>query len=93
MYRTSDVIKPKTKIAVELRKTDGSVLEGHVYVAGTERILDILNNAAPFLPIEVGSGKVLLVNKSSIDIVEPFDEDWMGTDVGEGPPLQPGVRQ
>ncbi len=92
MYRTSDVIKPKTKIAVELRKTDGSVLEGHVYGAGSERILDVLNSATPFLPIEVRSGKVLLVNKNSINVVEPFDEDWM-----EGEPIaqttfQPGAR-
>ena len=62
MYRTSDVIQPKTKVAVELRRSDGSVLEGHVYVAGSERILDILNANPPFLPIEVASGKVLLVN-------------------------------
>ncbi len=93
MYRTSDVIKPKTKIAVELRRTDGSVLEGHVYVAGSERILDVLNSAAPFFPIEVQSGKVLLVNKNSINIVEPFDEDWMEGELIAQTTFQPGGRQ
>ena len=92
MYRTSDVIRPKTKIAVELRKTDGSVLEGHVYVAGSERILDVLNSAVPFLPIEVRSGKVLLINKNSINVVEPFDEEWMEGDPIAQTTFQPGAR-
>ena len=82
MYRTSEVINPKTKVAVELRRSDGSVLEGYVYVAGAERILDVLNAKDPFLPIEMASGKVLLVNKISILGVEPFDEEWM-----EGEPI------
>lgn len=93
MYRTSDMIRPKTKIAVELHKTDGSVLEGHIYVAGSERILDVLNSLAPFLPIEVRSGKVLLVNKNSINVVEPFDEDWMEGDPITQTTFQPGARQ
>ena len=91
MYRTSEVIKPKTKVAVELRRSDGSVLEGHVHVAGAERILDVLNSDTPFLPIEVASGKVLLVNKNSILVVEPFDEEWMGSEPITQTTFQPGV--
>jgi len=91
MYRTSDVIRPKTKVGVELRRSDGSVLEGHVYVAGSERILDVLNSNVPFLPIEVASGKVLLVNKSSILMVEPFDEQWMESEPIAQTTFQPGA--
>ena len=77
MYRPKEVLRTKTKVAVSLHRVDGTVLEGGVSVSGDERILDAMNNSNPFFPLEVAGGKILLVNKSSIAEVEPFDEEWM----------------
>ncbi len=88
MHRSSEVMRPKTKVAVELQRADGSVIEGHVYLAGSERVLDLLNNSDQFVPLEVTRGKFVLINKSTVFQVEPFDDSWM-TAGYMPPPVEP----
>ncbi len=85
MHRASDAIKHKVKVMVGLQKIDGSVLEGYVHLGGSERVLDLLNSGAPFLPLETQDDKFLLINKTAIIHVEPFDEEWMSSSVAVAP--------
>ncbi len=77
MHRSSELIRPKSKVAVELHKDDGSVLDGFVYVGGQERILDLLNNHERFVPFELNDGTMIMVNKNAIVLVMPDDGDRM----------------
>jgi hypothetical protein len=77
MYRSSEVIREKTKIRVEMKKGDGSTMEGFVFVSGHERVLDLLNNREPFLPFEMEDGSYVMINKQVIASVWPHDEQWM----------------
>ncbi len=77
MHRSSDIIRPKSKVPVELHRDDGTVLEGYVYVGGQERILDLLNNHERFIPFELPDGRILMVNKNAIVLVAPNDADRM----------------
>ncbi len=88
MHRSSDVIKHKVKIAIELQKTDGTAMEGHVFLGGTERVLDLMNHKDLFLPVSMNGSKVLLINKYSISQIRPYDGEWMD-DTYTPPPIEP----
>ncbi len=90
MYRSSDIIRPKTKIRVELQQGDGTALDGYVFVAGHERVLDLLNGKEPFLPFEHSDGRYVMINKQVIAFVWPQDENWMGATYKPAP-LDPGA--
>ncbi len=77
MHRSPEVMRPKTKVSVALQRLDGVVLEGEMFASGAERIIDVLNSERPFFPLEVSKGRLLLVNKSSVAYIEPYDEGWM----------------
>ena len=91
MHRSSDVIRPKSKVAVELQKDDGQIIEGFVYVGGQERILDLLNNHERFIPVELSEGRMVLINKNAIVFVAPFDEERMSKSIRMAPmePVRP----
>lgn len=88
MHRSSDIIRPKSKVAVELQKDDGEIIEGYVYVGGQERILDLLNNHERFIPVELSEGRMVLINKNAIVFVAPFDEERMSKSI-RLPPTEP----
>lgn len=88
MYRSSEVIRPKTKIRVELQRGDDTIMEGFVFVAGQERVLDLLNGKEPFLPFEMENGRYVLINKRAIAYVWPHDDQWMQTTY-KAAPLEP----
>ena len=89
MYRSRDVIRPKTKIRVELHIRDGAALEGYVFVGGHERVLDLLNNKEPFLPLELDDGRHVMINKQLIATIWPHDQKWMESTYAPAP-LDPG---
>lgn len=91
MHRSSDVIRPKSKVEILLRREDGTTLQGHVYVGGQERILDLVNDRKPFLPFETRDGKMLLINKRSIAVIEPFDQERMQQSHRAAPTMQPSA--
>lgn len=80
---------PKGKIPVTLQKHDSTILEGNVFVAEGERILDVMNAEKPFLPFEVAEGKFLVINKSSIAHVEPSGQGWMSESESPLPSMPP----
>jgi hypothetical protein len=88
MHRSKDVIRPKTKIRVELQKDDGSLMIGHVFVGGQERILDLLNSKERFIPFEHEDGRYVMINKEAIAYVWPDDNHWMSDTFDAAPKSQ-----
>lgn len=58
--------RQKTRVAVELLLADGSQVIGHVFVGQHARVSDELNDDRRFLPVELGSGRVVNLSKASI---------------------------
>ncbi|HEX9768646.1 MAG TPA: hypothetical protein VGA50_05680 [Kiloniellales bacterium] len=93
MYRSNDVIRPKTKIRVELHTGAGTILEGFVFVSGHERVLDLLNNKELFLPFEVSDGRHVMLNKELIAAIWPHDQKWMENTYATAPLAQGPARK
>lgn len=85
MHRSSNIIREKIKVPVELKKDDGTKFEGFVFVGGQERVMDLFNNKEPFLPFEHKDGRFGLINKRTIADVWPDDASRMG-DTYTSPP-------
>ncbi len=85
MHRSNDIIRPKTKIRVQLQKDDGSTMDGFVFVGGQERVLDLLNNNEPFMPFEHEDGRFVMINKQAIAYAWPDDGTWMGESYASAP--------
>ena len=64
---------PKVREYAQIKMTDGAVLTGYVFVDATARIQDVLNSATQFIPFIDENDMILLLNKSSIMQVKPFD--------------------
>ncbi len=73
MY-SSDQVKPKIKAEVEVALNDGTVLKGYFFLNPQQRVLDIMNDDRPFLPLEDSEGTVTVINKSVITLVRPVDQ-------------------
>lgn len=82
---------PKYRIPVRITFADGSTVLGTVFVRQGQRVLDLLCDDRPFLPVSTTSGTVLL-NKSHIrqinvlelaeisemeDLLPEFDRDYL----------------
>ncbi len=65
---------PKVREYAQIELSDGSVMNGYVFVEATLRIQDVLNSAAPFIPFVDEEDVVHLVNKSAILRVRPYDQ-------------------
>ncbi len=61
----------KNKTSATLVTTDGEIFEGHFFVAGYQRIKDVLNGEDLFIPFENMDGAIYLVNRTSISRVVP----------------------
>ena len=87
----SDYRIEKVRHRVELTLASGARLEGEIFLqafarfrAGPEEPLDVLNDPAPFLPLVLASGELLLVQKSQIAIAAtalPAGDDSVDTGV------------
>lgn len=66
-------IRTKANVAAELVLADGTRLTGSVFLGLDERMLDLLNAPAAFLPFRDEGGEMLLLNKSSIAVCRPLD--------------------
>jgi len=92
----SDYRIEKVRHRVEVTLASGLRLEGDIFLqafarfrAGPEEPLDVLNDPAPFLPLVLPSGELLLVHKSEIaivgtalpDIEDPSDTGVVGMHV------------
>ncbi len=65
---------PKVREYAQIALSDGSVMNGYVFVEATLRIQDVLNSASPFIPFVDEEDVVHLVNKSAILRVRPYDQ-------------------
>lgn len=83
MYRPTEVMRAKTRVPVDLLKTDGTQLEGYVFAGSQERVLDLMNSREPFLPIELSDGQFAIMNKSVIQSITPSDRERMEGSVEE----------
>ncbi len=63
---SSGQYKPKAKVAVELELNDGTLMMGSLFVSGTQRLSDLLNDDRSFLPFETSEGTVVSLRKSVI---------------------------
>ncbi len=64
---------PKVREYAQIKMSDGIVLTGYMFVDATARIQDVLNSVGDFLPFVDENEVILLLNKSSIVHVRPFD--------------------
>jgi hypothetical protein len=72
----SDYRIEKVRRRVELTLASGQHLEGDIFLqafarfrAGPEEPLDVLNDTDPFVPLVLGNGELLLVQKAHIAVV------------------------
>jgi hypothetical protein len=72
--KRESLVQPKTTVEVELIMTDGTSINGQVYRAAGQRVLDLLNDPQPFFPVRLPSGEIILVAKSSVAICKPIDQ-------------------
>lgn len=77
-------LTPKDKIRAILHRHDGTVLEGRIFVGREERTLDVMNADEPFLPFLTAEERFILINKSAIAQIEPFDEERPDADEAAG---------
>lgn len=64
---------PKVREYAEITLTDGTVMNGYVFVDATARIQDLLNGSDPFMPFIDSTETVHLINKGAIVRIQPFD--------------------
>ncbi len=63
----------KERVEVSIIMPDGSNIEGYVFLSEGERVSDMLNSERRFLPLELTSRELLLVNKDSIALCKPIN--------------------
>ena len=64
---------PKVRVRAEVTMTDGTLLDGHVFIEATSRIQDLLNAEDPFFAFVDSGGALHLINKMSVVQVVPHD--------------------
>lgn len=67
---TPPVIAKKT-LPVTMTLLDGTVLEGAVFLGSEERLLDLLNNGLPFLPLRLQDRRTRMISKAVIAVCDP----------------------
>jgi hypothetical protein len=71
---SSGQYKPKAKVPVEVELDDGTLMMGALFVAGTQRLSDLLNDERQFLPFETSEGTVVSLRKSIIARVSELNQ-------------------
>ena len=73
MY-SSSVVKQKLMAEVEVKLTDGTVLQGNFFLNPQERIIDMLNDDRTFLPFADTDGVVTVIAKLAISKIQPVEQ-------------------
>ncbi|MEK9662309.1 MAG: hypothetical protein VW644_11340, partial [Alphaproteobacteria bacterium] len=61
------------RVRAEVTMTDGTHLDGHVFIEATSRIQDLLNAEDPFFAFVDNNGDLHLINEMSVVQVRPHD--------------------
>ena len=69
---SSNRLKQKTKTAVELTLTDGTVMRGNFFLSAQQRVLEAMNDERKSIPFEDSDDIVL--NKWMSASIEPIDQ-------------------
>ncbi|MBI3454114.1 MAG: hypothetical protein HY057_15010 [Rhodospirillales bacterium] len=73
MKLTRAPVIPKVREHAQITMTDGTTLNGYMFVEATSRIQDVLNDTAPFFAFVDSNDEILLINKSAVVRVRPHD--------------------
>ena len=73
MYSTNRIITQKIKTEVELVLTDGTVLNGAMFMHADQRVLDLVNDERRFVPFSRFDGPVKVINKAMIAQITPVE--------------------
>ena len=71
---SSNQLMQKTKTAVELTLTDGTVMRGNFFLSAQQRVLEALNDERKFIPFEDSDDIVTVLNKRIIASIKPVDQ-------------------
>ncbi|ADM08713.1 glutamyl-tRNA synthetase [Parvularcula bermudensis HTCC2503] len=74
MFEKTEIRRKRTEVPVIITLASGRTIEGALFVAGGERISDLLNDTRQFVPIETHAG-VEVVAKGQIAAVVPAHAD------------------
>jgi hypothetical protein len=75
MFDSADTYRIKKKQhRVSVTLSDGITVSGYVFVGASERLLDVLNDARHFLPVQGLDGRLVMVAKRAIVRAEPLTE-------------------
>ncbi|MCP1337321.1 J domain-containing protein [Futiania mangrovi] len=69
----SPQLRPRTRVRVAMALTEGHMLDGFLFIAERERLVDLVNDARRFLPFETITGEFVLIAKDEIRAVRPFE--------------------
>jgi hypothetical protein len=64
---------PKVRYACDLVLTDGTRMEGDIFLEATARMQDMLNDPKPFFPFVDSNNVVHLINKAALIRAVPRD--------------------
>ncbi len=64
----------KKEVPVNIILTDGTTLEGCVFAADGQRLLDLMNDNRAYIPYTDGDGNVTIIRKSTIVRITPIDQ-------------------
>lgn len=73
MFATNSNVTQKVKTEVELVLTDGTVLNGEMFMHADQRVLDLVNDDRKFVPFASFDGPVSVINKVVIARITPIE--------------------
>ena len=68
--RFDDHVKPKVEVEVDLTTVDDRRFRGKLYLAGDQRVSDLMNLPNPFVPFVTSDGNLLILNKRIIACIQ-----------------------
>ncbi len=71
---SSDQVKQKLKVEVEVTLRDGTAMMGNFFVNPKDRPLEVLNDGRMFLPFVDIDGVFFALNKSEIARIRPTEQ-------------------
>ena len=73
MFSTNRKVTQKIKTEVELVLTDGTVLNGAMFMHADQRVLDLVNDERRLVPFASFDGPLKVINKAMIAHITPVE--------------------
>ena len=73
MFSTNRNVTQKIKTEVELVLTDGTVLNGAMFMHADQRVLDLVNDERRLVPFASFDGPLKLINQAMIAHITPVE--------------------